>query len=177
MDQETRTKLRVAKLALGAPPRRPTEKKQSVHEAKRALRPWIRSVLQADEDCWLKMMQQSLTAAPSVQRLTVDLLIEQLRKFDPPIRTRAVIWLALIGNSAIAALVLKLHKSRSVEIGVLAAETLGQIGQLLTAKERSLLVIRLDAALHGTRHSEVRLACARAMVRVRDTSMAGAAQH
>jgi hypothetical protein len=68
----------------------------------------------------------------------------------------------------VAALNIKLLNSRSLKLGVAAAEALGHISGTLPAQARTMQWLKLDTAALRTRHPEVRHACVEAMLKIRN---------
>lgn len=168
MDVENYRRLRDIRRVIGPPP--PVDqKRRAIADAKRLLRPLVDQIISGSHgDCVMRLPDVVGTAKGAVRPLLIDLLVDRLKSKDPRKHANATLALAAFGWQAIAAVLIRLRRTRSVDTGLRSAEALGALGSALSLRNRMELILRLDAiAADNRKHAEIRRACRLAILAIR----------
>ena len=133
-------------------------------DVRRLLSALISGLTDPDEDRRRKVVAAVFQKADaSLLGLIVDRLIAALRRSGDRVPRRAGAALASIGQAALPAVLLALHRGRSVPVRVCLAHAVGAIGAGLDPLQRVSLFYEMEMVRNRCGHEEVARACTRAI--------------
>jgi HEAT repeat protein len=126
--------------------------------------PFIQSLTGADERPRREALANlAYIHDPGAVWLIIDLLIDAVRRGGDPVRRRASVALASMGQTPLLAVLLAIHRGRSVPVRVCLAETVGAIGAGLDPQQRVGLFLELEIVRNSCGEENVALAYTRAI--------------
>jgi len=133
-------------------------------DVRRLLSALISGLTDPDEDRRRKVVAAVFQKADALLLgLIVDRLIAAMRRGGGPVRRRASVALASMGQAALPAVLLALHKGRSAPVRLCLAETVAAIGAGLDPHQRISLFFEIEIIRDRCEQEDIARACTRAI--------------